>query len=146
VGRTKVWVGIAFLGILLTFSLLALPSRSPRGPFNLLPSSDLVRLHNDTPGHVTIQASCPRFLRQMNICEYRSLPVFGSLSVGDDVILPPQPPPGTTTWFRVSDASRHVLGCVSVQLAPPNQSSSTTEIPDVSVSHLASCPDWRDDP
>ena len=52
----------------------------------------------------------------------------------------------TTTWFRVSDASQRVLGCVTVQFTPPNQSSSTTEIPDVSVSQFASCPDWRDDP
>jgi hypothetical protein len=143
VGRTKVWGGVAFLGILLAFALMALPSRSSRESFNLLPLGDLVRLHNDTQGDVTIQASCPRILRQVNVCEYRNLPVFGSLSAGDEVVLPPQPPPGTTTWFRVSDASQRVLGCVSVQFTPSNQSSSTTETPDVSVSQLASCPDER---
>jgi hypothetical protein len=146
VGRTKVWVGIALLGILTAFALMALSSRSPRGSFNLLPPGDLVRIHNETQGDVIIQTSCPRFLRQLNVCEFRNLPVSGSLSAGDDVVLPPQPPPGTTTWFRVSDTSQRVLGCVSVQFTPLNQSSSTTEIPGVSVSRLATCPNWRDAP
>jgi hypothetical protein len=146
VGRTKVWIGIAFLGILLTFGLTALPSNSLRGSFNLLPPGDLVRIHNDTPGDVFIQASCPRFLRQLNVCEFRSLPVFGNLPAGDYVVLPPQPPPGTTTWFRISDASQRVLGCVSIQFALPIHTNSATEIPDVNVSQLASCPNREDDP
>jgi hypothetical protein len=146
VDRAKVWIGIAFLGILLTFGLTALPSRSPRRSFDLLPPGNLVRIHNDTRGDVLIQVSCPLFLRQLNVCEFRSLPVFGSLPAGHDVVLPPQPPPGTTTWFRISDPSQRVLGCVSVQFVLPIQTNSTTEIPDVNVSQLASCSNWGDDP
>jgi hypothetical protein len=142
--RTPVLIGALVLAVLFALLLFVSLSR-PGESLNLFPSQDFVRLHNDTAGPVVIQARCPRLLREANVCEFRELPLFGSVPAGTAVVVPAQPPPGATTWFRVSDATQRTLGCMSVKFAMPNQSASTTEIPVVNVTQLAPCPDWTDD-
>jgi hypothetical protein len=143
--RTPVLIGALVLAVLFALLLFVSLSR-PGESLNLFPSEDFVRVHNDTADPVIIQVRCPRFLRQANVCDFRDLPLFGSVPPGSVVVVPAQPPPGATTWFRVSDTTQRTLGCMSVRFAMPNQSASTTEIPDVNVTQLAPCPDWKDDP
>jgi hypothetical protein len=143
--RFAVFLGAAvLLGVVVFAGLSPLFRPTTASRPIVLPS--IMSLENDTSGDVTIQPRCAGLMRRILGCDFRDLPGYGNVPPGSVRPLIPQPPPGTATWYRVTDGAHHVLGCVSVPFGGLSSPSPAADHSNVNVSQLASCPDWADVP
>ena len=140
--RFIVLLGVALLLGVVTIALLV-PAFRPTTASHPLALPSILSLQNDTSGNVTIQPRCAGLVRQIVGCDFRDLPGYGNVPPGSVRPLIPQPPPGTATWYRVTDGAHHILGCVSVQFGGLSSPSPTADRSVVNVTQLPPCPDWE---